>query len=278
VERVFYLYTLAALVGILFVSNEANIRLVGVLFIGCTLPVAVYNFSLNAQMFMRKRTCFRFFSIFEFIALFGAVHDGAIYLMRFMGLPLEGAFWQYMIFPYAIGSLFVGIILVLAVGFIRIAGEKKSLSLSLDTFARENAILTKRLSESRPVRRTDALPVTGRTEERIEQVIRYIRENYRDNLSREGLAAMVDLHPDNLSRFFKQYTRKRIGDYINELRIDDAARTLVEKSDVSIIRIAFDVGFDSLRTFNRAFRKTKGLAPEQYRRTMFAAETCCNRP
>ena len=267
VERVFYLYSLAALACLLVFSNQGNIRFVGVLFVGCSLPVAVYNFSLNLQMFLRKNTCFRFFSVFEFIALFGGLHDGAIYMLRFMGLPLKGAFLQYMIFPYAMGTLFVGIVLVLAVGFIRIAGEKKSLSLSLDTFARENAILTRRLSESRPGRRGEAAAqANGRTDERIEQVISYIRDNYRENLSREGLAAMVDLHPDSLSRFFKQYTRKRIGDYINELRVDDAARSLVQNSDVAIIRIAFDVGFDSLRTFNRAFRKTKGQAPEQYRR------------
>lgn len=269
VERAFFIYFLLSAVCFPFFINEGNLSFVGILFVCFTLPLGIYNITLNMQMLIQKRTYFRFFALFEFINIFGAVHDGAVYMMRFAGFPLEGAMWQYLIFPYTVAMFFVGIVMVLSIDFIRVAGEIKSLSLSLDIFASENAILNKRLSEPRVTRRSETEPqVNERAKEKIEQVIRYIKENYRENLSREGLAAMVDLHPDTLSRLFKKYTRKKIGDYISELRIDDATRMLVENTDISIIRIAFDIGFDSLRTFNRAFRKTKGIAPEQYRRTM----------
>jgi AraC-like DNA-binding protein len=75
----------------------------------------------------------------------------------------------------------------------------------------------------------------------------------------------VDIHPDNLSKLFSAHKNMRISDYINELRIRDAALLLAE-SDERIIDIAFSVGFESVRTFNRAFPKYMHATPEQYRK------------
>ena len=64
---------------------------------------------------------------------------------------------------------------------------------------------------------------------------------------------------------FKIFTNKKMGDYINELRVKDAAKRLVETDD-NVISIAFSVGFDSLRTFNRVFPKFMNMTPEKYRK------------
>ncbi len=109
-----------------------------------------------------------------------------------------------------------------------------------------------------------ASAIAPQTEEKIKRVIDYINENYVHNLSREGLAASVDMHPDNLSKLFNAYKNMRIGDYINELRIRDAAERLRANGE-SVIDIAFSTGFESLRTFNRAFKKYTGTTPEKYR-------------
>lgn len=53
--------------------------------------------------------------------------------------------------------------------------------------------------------------------------------------------------------------------YINKLRIDEACRLLKTDSNKSIESIAFDSGFNSLSTFNRAFKKFTGLLPSEYR-------------
>jgi transcriptional regulator GlxA family with amidase domain len=84
-------------------------------------------------------------------------------------------------------------------------------------------------------------------EEKIRRARLYIGENYTSDISREGLAASLSMHPDSLGRFFRMYTGKRIGEYINELRVRKVAEEL-DKSEDSIVQIAFAAGFESIAT------------------------------
>lgn len=99
---------------------------------------------------------------------------------------------------------------------------------------------------------------------RMNTVLDYIRKNYRDDISREGLASLVGLHPDNLGKMFKMRTGKKIGDFINSLRIEEAMG-LLSGTDTPVIDIAFAAGFESLRTFNRSFAAFAGVTPTAYR-------------
>ena len=109
--------------------------------------------------------------------------------------------------------------------------------------------------------------VNEESKEKIERVLSFIRENYTSDLSREGLAAAVDLNPNYMSTLFKQYTDEKINDYINRLRIEEAQRKLTER-DAKIIEIAFSVGFESLSTFNRVFKNVTGKTPTEYRESI----------
>ena len=117
----------------------------------------------------------------------------------------------------------------------------------------------------RSLKQPDKKTVTPATEGKIAEVIRFLDENYRADISREGLAAAVDLSPDHLSRMFKASTGRRISDYINERRVREAALLLAETDD-RIADIAMRVGFESLTTFNRNFAKVMGAAPADYRK------------
>lgn len=107
--------------------------------------------------------------------------------------------------------------------------------------------------------------VTSGTEEKLERVLQFLKENYTSDISREGLAAAIGMSGDHMSRMFKAYTGKKINDYINELRVEAAAERL-RSTDEKIIDIAFSVGFESLATFNRAFLKVKGVSPSNFRK------------
>ncbi len=107
--------------------------------------------------------------------------------------------------------------------------------------------------------------VSAATEKKLKIALDFIHDNYSSDISREGLAALVDLHPDSLSRFFKQYTDNKIREYINRLRIVEAAR-LLRETDAAVMEIAARVGFESLTTFNRAFLKEMHSTPTKYRR------------
>jgi transcriptional regulator GlxA family with amidase domain len=44
--------------------------------------------------------------------------------------------------------------------------------------------------------------VTGEIENKINAAVGYLRENFTEEISRENLAATLDLHPDSFSRYF----------------------------------------------------------------------------
>ena len=52
---------------------------------------------------------------------------------------------------------------------------------------------------------------------------------------------------------------------MNRIRIEKAA-TLLQGSDEKVISIAYEVGFGSLRTFNKVFLEQMGCTPSEYRK------------
>ena len=108
--------------------------------------------------------------------------------------------------------------------------------------------------------------LTESAEKKIIKVIDFIKENFTSDLSREGLASAVDLNPNYMSKLFYKHTGKKINEYINYLRIEDAARQLADpKNKLKIIDIALASGFESLSTFNRAFKKIYKETPTDYK-------------
>ena len=65
-------------------------------------------------------------------------------------------------------------------------------------------------------------------------------------------------------RLFKQYTGKTPIEYLNNYRIEQAAKLLIETND-SITDIAFDCGFENTSYFIRKFKAQKSATPKQYR-------------
>lgn len=62
--------------------------------------------------------------------------------------------------------------------------------------------------------------------------------------------------------------------FLNHHRVEEACRLLGERPcDSKLITVAFDSGFASLASFNRAFRAIKGCTPSAYRAAMRASDT-----
>ena len=99
---------------------------------------------------------------------------------------------------------------------------------------------------------------------KLKNSIDYIYSNYQNEITRDSLADNVGLSPAYFGKQFKIYTGKKISDYINELRVQKAVE-LLTATDKSVIEIAFDSGFESLRTFYRAFYNTLGTTAIKYR-------------
>ena len=99
----------------------------------------------------------------------------------------------------------------------------------------------------------------------VESVVKYLRQNYPDiNLSISSIAEDLDMNHNYLSRKFKESTGMRIGDYLNNLRVEEA-KTLLLNMDNLVSDIAGMVGFSSYRTFVRVFSNVTGVTPKKYR-------------
>jgi|GEM_PF-6571441 len=99
---------------------------------------------------------------------------------------------------------------------------------------------------------------------KTETVKEFIKRNYSTIISRDNLAYAVGWSPDHLGRIFKQITGEKISDYINKIRINEVKKKLKNTND-KIIDIAFDTGFENLRTFNKVFLNLAGMSPMNFR-------------
>lgn len=97
------------------------------------------------------------------------------------------------------------------------------------------------------------------------RIFQYVESNFNKDCSLKALAASTSYHSVYLSRYFKQYTGLTFTDHVNRYRINEAAYIL-KNSQQKILDIAYECGFDSLRSFNRNFKKIMGMTPNEYRR------------
>ncbi|MCW3805373.1 AraC family transcriptional regulator [Plebeiibacterium marinum] len=100
--------------------------------------------------------------------------------------------------------------------------------------------------------------------ERIETVYNYIKENYALKLKVEDAAQLVNMSVVSFSRLIKQRTGKSFVDFVNEIRLGIATRSLIE-TNKSVSEICFECGFNNISNFNRIFRKKQNCTPSEFR-------------
>lgn len=101
-------------------------------------------------------------------------------------------------------------------------------------------------------------------DEIMRRMLEYINEHYRTGITRQELAKAVGYNESYVSHLFSQTMGITMPAYIHSLRIEDGCRMLLE-TDMSVTHIALELGFGSIRNFNRVFYKKTGLTPRQYR-------------
>ena len=101
--------------------------------------------------------------------------------------------------------------------------------------------------------------------DRLPEVLEYLNENFRKNLSQKEIARMIGYNPSSLSRMFSQRCGMSIWQYLNSLRVD-CSLNLLKTTDMSITNIAYECGFSSQSSFNRAFLQNTGTAPREHRK------------
>lgn len=92
----------------------------------------------------------------------------------------------------------------------------------------------------------------------------YIDCHFTEAITLEEVAKHISTSKFHLSRFFSKKLQTSFNTYVNNRRVE-LAKTLLRNTDHAITSIAFDSGFNSTRSFYRAFQSICEMTPMEYR-------------
>ncbi len=149
-----------------------------------------------------------------------------------------------------------------------------SMSLSIYTIGymvyKEPSIFNGELLSKLFYKETNGHELTSTTKnEFYDTLLRYIKDNkpYLDNnLRLVHLADKTGFSTHILSKLINEKSNKNFNQFINEYRLEEARKLLLEDDTISIKTIYFDVGFNNKATFNNAFKTKFKCTPSEYKK------------
>ena len=103
-----------------------------------------------------------------------------------------------------------------------------------------------------------------RQQARMQQVYRFVEENYLKPVDTAAVARMVNMTLPAFCRYFKKNTRLSFTAFVVQYRISQAKRLLIQGQTVG--EACYGSGFENTAYFNRAFKKLTGESPGRYKK------------
>lgn len=103
------------------------------------------------------------------------------------------------------------------------------------------------------------------SQEIVEDVQTILENRYDEKIQLKNLAQDVGLSPFYLNRLFKEKTGFTPRQYLEKVRIQKAV-LLLKTTDLSSTEIGFQVGYENLSSFYKAFKNVTGCSPGEYRK------------
>jgi two-component system response regulator YesN len=108
---------------------------------------------------------------------------------------------------------------------------------------------------------------TDKTHFIFEEIIKYINQNYNQNLKLEDMADKTGFSTCYFSKMFKKCYDCSFVDYITDLRVNEAKK-LLQDPHINIKDITQQIGYVDPNYFTRVFKKHEGMTPSEYRNMM----------
>lgn len=103
---------------------------------------------------------------------------------------------------------------------------------------------------------------------KLKKINDYIAAHHKEHLSLTSVAEHFNYNPSYFSRFYKKFMGVSFSEYLSSVRLLEAYFKLRD-TDHTILEIALDSGFSTVKSFYNAFTKHYGISPQQYRKTYF---------
>jgi AraC-like DNA-binding protein len=124
------------------------------------------------------------------------------------------------------------------------------------------------LSESKtllPITQTPQIGYNEKESKRLCAVFDWITANFENEIRLSEAAAIAQMNENAFSRFFSLRTRKTFSAFVQELRLQKAAKLLVE-NDMTVTEVCYECGYNNVSNFNRQFLNHYQMNPMRYRK------------
>jgi AraC-like DNA-binding protein/quercetin dioxygenase-like cupin family protein len=102
---------------------------------------------------------------------------------------------------------------------------------------------------------------------RLNLVMDFIQDNYTRSIALSEIADVTAMTEPSFCRWFKRSMDCSFVNFLNKCRVEYASRLLLN-SGSHIVVIGQQCGFDTISSFNRAFKKQYAVSPTQFRKRM----------
>ena len=96
-------------------------------------------------------------------------------------------------------------------------------------------------------------------------IFEYINNNFMNDITLDKIADVAGFSKFHFSRLFKQFTDTTFYDYLNQRRVKEAEKLLLNP-ELTITDVAMHSGFSSISTFNRVFKDFKECTPTEFKK------------
>lgn len=103
-----------------------------------------------------------------------------------------------------------------------------------------------------------------REEARIRQIYGYVEQHYQHEIDVQTVADLANLTVPSFCRYFKKITQMTFTDFVNEYRIKQASKLLVQNH--SVTDVCYSSGFNNLSHFTKTFKAVTGKTPREYKK------------
>lgn len=186
-----------------------------------------------------------FLYVFTFVLMLGALFDFA------NNFVFNLSYIQYFYFEF---------ILALATYYLAIAGYLRSQTIELEFSGTKG----KEIEEGRKIPVSDT--EKDKLKNKISDLMQTEKPYLEPSLTLNDLAKKLGVNSAALSYAINSGFGKNFNDFINEFRIAEVKEKLISGAaeNKTLLAVAFDCGFNSKATFNRAFKKFTGVSPKEF--------------
>lgn len=99
---------------------------------------------------------------------------------------------------------------------------------------------------------------------RMAKIHEFVEANYQRKIQLREPAELINISEQSFSRFFSKMMGRPFFTFLNEYRINMAARMLID-TELPVAQIGYACGYDSLPFFYKQFQKFKNCSPLKFR-------------